>query len=895
VSEKPRDQAGVEFLDPGEVTPLLAGLHDSSAEVRIAMLEALTRLPLAPSDWMRVGAFIAWVLESASPLEERLAVIDIAPWVPLRWVRKLLTRLAVEGGEEEVQARAEAAARTVHTTPERAVSWGSPLHPAWAEGEPPGFTTYSASEMSKVRAELARLLLPFKEHLWGCEYRESPPFRTLNERAMAPVLEQGLAPAAVTLLFEQAADQGTYWMLSNHITGWVQEIQGRFQPDLDGLFTTYWRLAVEKGGFSYFLAEGTESGPRTSCYHIGWTVSRGGLRGLVPGLAGHLSGGDWTERIAAAFMIADAADYVSQPNAPLFGGGSAPDRQVYEPLPGYEEPVPSDQSRPRGKAERPDQRFFLADLEDHPKGQPLKKDNQYTIAFSVGPSSDTAIAERIFPDEILGTADPDVEIFDLTVQLDSDDFTIFSDATRPLRVPRTGRSLGKARFDIAPRHDGDCQLTASVHYKGNFVHQMGLTILVGGDRRSEIDVLTRGRPPDSAAALEPRDISILLEPAAEGGFTCTALGSVGGRVHLPISANELANAVDSAHGAMMRVIECVSAGERVFQTRIDIPGDARDSALRTLARAGAYLFQQLFLHPVAGEDARKVGEWLRRYALDPGLRLTVQVFAYGAPLPWAMLYLGDAAEGAELDWNSFLGMRHVVEQLPLQMSLGTIDNEILSTPRLAVSVNVNTSIDNPARGITMVAGHQKHWRDTAAARAGLTLLSRSTIREVVRALADGHTGDQVVYFYCHALSGGQQNGNAAAIIMGKNDAATVADLHLDARTTIQLPGNPLVFINACESAELSPLFYNGFVPYFMAKGARGVIGTECKIPALFAIEWANAFFDRFLDGAAVGETVLKLRQDFLREQGNPLGLIYAVHCDADTRIAPALVRATMQQ
>jgi hypothetical protein len=149
-----------------------------------------------------------------------------------------------------------------------------------------------------------------------------------------------------------------------------------------------------------------------------------------------------------------------------------------------------------------------------------------------------------------------------------------------------------------------------------------------------------------------------------------------------------------------------------------------------------------------------------------------------------------------------------------------------------------------------------------------------------------------VYFYCHATAGGQKNNDpdAAAIIMGKDDAVTVADLNIDAPATVQLPGNPLVFINACESAELSPLFYNGFVPYFMAKGARGVIGTECKTPVLFAIEWGDAFFDRFLDGAAVGETVLKLRQDFLRDHGNPLGLIYAVHCDADTRIAPALAR-----
>ena len=104
-----------------------------------------------------------------------------------------------------------------------------------------------------------------------------------------------------------------------------------------------------------------------------------------------------------------------------------------------------------------------------------------------------------------------------------------------------------------------------------------------------------------------------------------------------------------------------------------------------------------------------------------------------------------------------------------------------------------------------------------------------------------------------------------------------------------LRGKPLVFINACESAELSPAFYDGFVPYFMAKGARGVVGTQCKTPALFAAEWAKRFFERFLDGDALGEAFLDLRREFLDAHGNPLGLLYAVHCDGDTRIEPALV------
>lgn len=565
-------------------------------------------------------------------------------------------------------------------------------------------------------------------------------------------------------------------------------------------------------------------------------------------------------------------------------------------LPGSDEPDRRDDSPPvfERAAEQPVRRVFAAEFEDHPLSQPLKLDEQYTIAFSVGPSSVNAFAaESPWPEDLLAKAYGDSEVLELAVQLDSDDFEIFSDAVQRLRVPRTGRSRGKARFDIAPRRNGRCELVASVDYKGNFVHQMKVTITVGGAGQAAVKVSARGRPPDSAVVLEPRDISITLEPAAPRGFLCTTMGSVRGRTHLPISATELALAVERAREAMMAVIGWPSVGEHVFQTRIDIPAEAQDMALRTLARAGARLFQRLFLHPQADADARKAGEWLRENAMDPGSRLKVLIAADDAPLPWAMLYLGDASDGAALDWDYFLGMRHVVEQLPLQPSMSTWDSKIPSTPKLAVSVNVNRSIDNPAKGITLAAGHQRHWTDVAAARAGLTLIPRTTKTEVVRALADASTADQVVYFYCHATASApdSQDPDTAEIIMGKNDRAMLADLNLDAPTSVQLAGNPLVFINACESAGLSPLFYNGFVPYFMAKGARGVIGTECKTPALFAVEWANAFFDRFLDGAPIGETVLQLRQQFLREHGNPLGLVYAVHCAANTRIVPALTHA----
>jgi len=45
---------------------------------------------------------------------------------------------------------------------------------------------------------------------------------------------------------------------------------------------------------------------------------------------------------------------------------------------------------------------------------------------------------------------------------------------------------------------------------------------------------------------------------------------------------------------------------------------------------------------------------------------------------------------------------------------------------------------------------------------------------------------------------------------------------------------------------------------------------------------------RFLDGEPLAETFLTLRREFLEEHRNPLGLLYAIHCDGDTRIQPAL-------
>ncbi|HEY6793485.1 MAG TPA: CHAT domain-containing protein [Kineosporiaceae bacterium] len=524
-------------------------------------------------------------------------------------------------------------------------------------------------------------------------------------------------------------------------------------------------------------------------------------------------------------------------------------------------------------------------------------DYPYTLAFGVDerqrPNA-VAVAPLTVPTASLFA--PDENLVELMVQVDSHDFEV-SDHTRLLRLPRTGPSRGRTRFDIVARHEGDCSLTATFHRAGNFVHQMTLTLPVVGSSPSPTPwgcrrpvVTGSGRLASGASSLQRRDVGLVISPAAQGGYQCICIGSRAAAVHLSVTPPALQAALDELRGKLLDVVQLRVGNEYVFQTRLDIPENVQEVALRIMARAGARLFQQLFRNPADGADARGLGDWLRQVTEDE-TPLTVQVVSTGVPIPWSLLYLGDVGPGATLSWDRFLGMRHLVEQIPYVGSPSHDTTVVNSRPRLAVSVNVNTTIDVTMKA-TFVSDQQQWWSAAAVSCPGqqLTVLPRSTRDELVSALADPTTSDQILYFYGHAVASSlsDRGGPDASALILSDGTLTLADLSLDAPRDVQLPGKPLVVLNACESAELSPLFYDGFVPYFLDKGARGVVGTEAKTPARFATAWAERFFRRLLGGQAIGEAVLELRRELLAERRNPLGLLYAVHCDQDTRISPPL-------
>ncbi|WP_258803131.1 CHAT domain-containing protein [Pseudarthrobacter sp. NS4] len=552
--------------------------------------------------------------------------------------------------------------------------------------------------------------------------------------------------------------------------------------------------------------------------------------------------------------------------------------EVLEGMPGGEEAAPPPSN--------PVQAWLNAELEDADPSQPLAIGDTYTLAFSLDQAAKHTFIADGAPFKFLFPPETDEVI--LTVQLDSENFDVL-ERSRPLRFRRPGVAQGKARFDIIPRRNGRHQLVATVHHAGNFLQQLTVTIDVGVAADHPLETSSLGRPIADAAVLQPRDIGLAIEPAPGGGYNCTAWGATAARVHLPIQEQELASAIDQVRRTLLDVV-----GKQKFRTQLDIPPEDREAALRLLAREGFRLYQKIFYHPAGGADARRLGDWLRQQTTGTDEVLKIQLVTRNFPVPWGLLYIDDGWKADAIDWQRFLGMSHVIEQIPLQTTLSTLNGVIDSgSAGLSVSVNFNESIDKQMHA-DFVARQVSYWGTAVDFEPPVNVVSRTKREELVNALKDGATPDQILYIYCHAVAAGlvADGPDASYMVLSGDERVTLGDLNLEAPTSVQLVGNPLVFINACESAELSPLFYDGFVPYFMAKGARGVIGTECKTPALFAAEWARTFFDRFLDGGSLGQVFLGMRREFFEQHGNPLGLIYGVHCDGDTRVQPAMSRTS---
>lgn len=499
---------------------------------------------------------------------------------------------------------------------------------------------------------------------------------------------------------------------------------------------------------------------------------------------------------------------------------------------------------------------------------PLAVAVPYTLAVFFGEKSAAAQAAALTTLRIPDAA----ETLDLSVTLVSSDFDTPAHP-QILTVGRDGKSDGRALFECTARHEGPSTISVLVNVAGNFLQRLEVTFDVGAG--AEPTIKNFGRPIGAAEVLEARTATMQFMPAI-GGYQLIATAISPDPIDIRITPDELAARIDGVREVMLETVK-----KRDVALNLDITPEDGTTFLQELAFAGFRLFQSIFAGPESSQELRSVGKWLRESL--SGETATLQVVSSGFPVPWALMYLTERFDATPLTWENFIGMRHVVEQIPMaEISAVPPATTIDSAPEMSVRALFNDTIDEsmPSKP---VAEQRRYW----GAR-GVTLTEGAKVEDLVKsALAKGAT-DKVIYLYCHAEASAKDSDDSKLIFTG-SQSVSLGELSVFAPIEDILESHPLVFINACESGELTPKFYDGFVPYFLAKGARGVIGTECKTPGLFASEWAKAFFDELFAGNSVGQVVLDLRRRFLAEHNNPLGLLYGVHCDTDTVVSPALV------
>jgi CHAT domain len=558
------------------------------------------------------------------------------------------------------------------------------------------------------------------------------------------------------------------------------------------------------------------------------------------------------------------------------------------------EEAPAVEPQPASEPQ-PDDRVinaWVSDAEEQkiPPEQPLEIGNTYNLKFNADrPMAGSLIRSDIIIASIWPGVPADQETIDITISIDTDDFTVNGSTEQTITVPRTGRSKNNATFNIEPKHNGPGVIRAFFFFNNRLFQKRTLTIQVGSKQPETLAMnmqssgMTMGSMMNQQWRRNESRVSLMISETEKGySFLLQYSGAV--RAAIILKEEQIAQWVNDIRKMFKEIVFTQAGGQNIYQLEnTTIPADVHAATLKTMAKMGMRVYNQIFYGPLAGDDAHAMGNLLRQ--LSQQRKLHIDVVAEAFTFPWSLLYdRGDLKiDGSNVDPEGFWGLKHVIEYTP-QFGVATLSNfvpEITVTDKLALSFVCNTTIDTQMKR-PIIAGQRAFLQGLS----GISMTEHPTTTDLCDLLNNPDSPTQVMYFYCHAVSyvpGDAQGSVGDSKVVLSDQAITLNDLNTFAGLDRPaLKSAPLVFMNCCQSAELTPYLYDGLVPYLIAKGARGVIGTEVDTPALFAAEFAKEFLTRFIKGEQnLGDILLDLRRKYLLEKNNVMGLVYALHSSGE--------------
>ncbi|WP_448573962.1 CHAT domain-containing protein [Trichothermofontia sp.] len=263
----------------------------------------------------------------------------------------------------------------------------------------------------------------------------------------------------------------------------------------------------------------------------------------------------------------------------------------------------------------------------------------------------------------------------------------------------------------------------------------------------------------------------------------------------------------------------------------------------------------------------------------PGDQATIAIESESLFLPWELIY--PASLDKPLSYENFWGMRHHIYRvitasgrrpcLPRTIEVDNCPKLGLLTYRELVGVKTGE----------IIFLHQLSQEGRISLFCLRSLNPDEREQEFNEFRCFWNNRLQLVHFACHACNVTPRT--RSYIRLSQNFDITLSDIELYIQ---ELQDRPLIIMNACDTGNSNPLSIDtfSFVDTFLRCGARGVVATECEVPDAFAADFAQEFYQRFLSGKPLGESVLESRLHFLKRYNNPSGLLYSLYAYPSTQL-----------
>lgn len=460
---------------------------------------------------------------------------------------------------------------------------------------------------------------------------------------------------------------------------------------------------------------------------------------------------------------------------------------------------------------------------------------------------------------------------------------------------------------VLPHEPGEARVRVAVYLNGVLVHVEQLTLPVGLDRRPTVRTMHRlartFQAADRFKSLRPPTLSIYGNAGdVTHDFSFYLPGRNEAEVGIPsqlhLDSNEIVAAIDGARQTL-RQIAWGDAKERVKQdTRFPIDAHGRfgkpervSQALIDLAVVGhglwGYLSAELDRTP---DFRRQLQDALR----PPG---AVQLSTKEHPnqiLPLQVLYdrtlntaaptylklcsataswLEDSGNGdppclanaCPEEWSTshvcvagFWGIRHGVSINPAHRS-----GQLRSTvPSGGKPVATLASTTDPAI--------EPYW-DTHEVELKKMLDVPSVTSITAPPIFESLQNDESVLFY--VLAHVDCKPQYPRIWMSEGPDGAIDWSTLNAAHPSLEDHQPVVFINACASAAMSPERLLNLIDEFFLYGAGGAVGTEITVFVDFATVFAGAALRCYASGETLSQSLRRARIEGLRQM-NPMGFAY---------------------